>query len=103
VSVPEHVTLAREAQGAGLIVTFLMPATFPDRFHVQLWEPGGTVWAEGAGESAAMIRARIAHWPAHRQAVADRGGLRLVGSGLVLACGCPANTTTTTTTTEETS
>lgn len=92
-SVPEHVTLAREAQGAGLVVTHLMPATFPDRFHVQLWQPDGTPWAEGWDVSAAMIRARIAHWPAHRQAVAERGGLRLVGSGLVLACGCPTTTT----------
>jgi hypothetical protein len=92
VSVPEHVTLAREAQGAGLVVTHLMPALVGDRFDVQLWAPGG-VWMEGSNVSAAMIRARIAHWPAHRQALAERGGLRLVGSGLVLACGCPTTTT----------
>jgi hypothetical protein len=98
VSVPEHVTLAREAQAAGLIVTHLMPAPpYGDRYSVQLWQPDGALWVEGR-ESAAMIRAHVNHYPAHQHALTEGSGLRLVipGDGAALTCGCLTDTTDTT-------
>jgi hypothetical protein len=97
VSEPEHVTLAREAAAAGLTVTHLMPAPLGRGFTIQLWQADGTLWAEGRHESAAMIRAYIAHYPAHRQALTEGSGLRLVipGDGQALTCGCLTDTPTT--------
>jgi hypothetical protein len=96
VSEPEHVALAREATEAGLTVTHLMPATIGRGFNIQLWA-GPTLWVEGPNVSAAMIRAHINHYPAHRQAVPERSGLRLVSPtpGQALTCGCLATTNTT--------
>lgn len=93
-SVPEHVTLAREAWQVGLIVTHLMPAPFSDQLAVQMWQPDGTLWIEGRFLSAASIRAHIDHWPAHRAALA---GLRLVTPtrGQALDCGCVTTPDTT--------
>jgi hypothetical protein len=92
VSEPEHVTLAREAWEAGLVVTHLMPALYGGRYNIVAWRPDGTPWVEARDQSPAMIRAHIAHWPAHQQA---QTGLRLVipGDGAALDCGCLIDTT----------
>lgn len=64
------VALAREAQEAGLIVVQVAPLRRPDyqqgrapEFAVSLYQPDGSLWAEGVGETAEQIRGQhIAGW-----------------------------------------
>ncbi|WP_033338884.1 hypothetical protein [Catenuloplanes japonicus] len=59
-----HVTLAREANSAGLTVTRLMPVDcdhpYEQCFTLQFWKRDGTLWAESQHERASAIRAHIA-------------------------------------------
>lgn len=70
--------LARDAQAAGLVVTCMAPLRCGHggdaevEFLVGLYQPDGTLWAEGSHESAEQIREQhIEGW--RRQQSLDQG------------------------------